>query len=99
MPRRSFEKLNAEREQQQLSLFANPRNAAAGALRALDPSVTASRQLEYFAYFLMVDGRFARESQWESLEALEEMGFKVNPYKAKCENLDAVLEQARVAAL
>ncbi len=92
MPRKSFEKLNAEREQQQLSLFANPRNAAAGALRALEPSVTASRRLEYFAYFLMADGSFARESQWESLEALEEMGFKVNPYKAKCANLDAVLE-------
>jgi DNA ligase (NAD+) len=92
MPRKSFEKLNAEREQQQLSLFANPRNAAAGALRALDPSVTASRQLDYFAYFLMEDGRFARESQWESLEALEEAGFKVNPYKAKCAGLDAVLE-------
>jgi DNA ligase (NAD+) len=61
MPRKSFEKLNAEREQQQLSLFANPRNAAAGALRALDPSVTASRRLDYFAYFLMEDGRFARE--------------------------------------
>src|SRR4029077_3898977 len=52
MPRKSFEKLNAEREQQQLGLFANPRNAAAGALRALDPGVTAARQLEYFAYFL-----------------------------------------------
>jgi DNA ligase (NAD+) len=91
-PRKAFEKLNAERERQQLSLFANPRNAAAGALRALDPSVTASRQLEYFAYFLMADGRFARESQWESLETLEEMGFKVNPYKAKCADLDAVLD-------
>jgi DNA ligase (NAD+) len=92
MPRKSFEKLNRERERQELSLFANPRNAAAGALRALDPSVTASRQLEYFAYFLMADGRFARESQWESLEALDEIGFKVNPYKAKCADLDAVLE-------
>src|SRR5690348_11189312 len=79
MPRRSFEKLNAEREQQQLSLFANPRNAAAGALRALEPSVTASRQLEYFAYFLLVDGKFHYASHWESLEALKEMGFKVNP--------------------
>ena len=62
MPRKSFEKLNAEREQQQLSLFANPRNAAAGALRALEPKVTASRHLEYFAYFLLVDGRFHYEA-------------------------------------
>src|SRR5579871_5365585 len=70
MPRKSFEKLNAEREQQQLSVFANPRNAAAGALRALEPSVTAARQLEYFSYFLFVEGRPYFESHWESLEAL-----------------------------
>jgi len=92
MPRRSFEKLNAEREQQQLSLFANPRNAAAGALRALEPSVTASRQLEYFAYFLLVDGKFHYASHWESLEALKEMGFKVNPRRAKCRGLEEVIE-------
>jgi DNA ligase (NAD+) len=92
MPRKSFEKLNAERQEQQLSLFANPRNAAAGALRALEPSVTASRQLEYFAYFLLVDGRFSMDSQWDSLQALEKMGFKVDPYKAKCATLDDVLE-------
>ena len=79
MPRKSFEKLNAEREKQQLAPFANPRNAAAGALRALEPSVTASRQLEYFAYFLLVDGRFYYDSHWESLDALAKMGFKVNP--------------------
>jgi DNA ligase (NAD+) len=92
MPRKSFEKLNAEREQHQLSLFANPRNAAAGALRALEPSVTASRQLEYFAYFLFVEGRFYCESHWESLEALVKMGFKVNPYRKKCAGLDDLLE-------
>jgi DNA ligase (NAD+) len=92
MPRKSFEKLNAEREQQQLSLFANPRNAAAGALRALEPSVTASRRLEYFAYFLMVDGKFHFDYQWEALHTLETMGFKVNPYKAKCADLDDVLK-------
>ncbi|HLG99212.1 MAG TPA: NAD-dependent DNA ligase LigA [Bryobacteraceae bacterium] len=92
MPRKSFEKLNAEREQQQLSQFANPRNAAAGALRALEPTVTASRRLEYFAYFLMVDGKFYFEKQWDALQTLEKMGFKVNPYKAKCADLDDVLK-------
>jgi len=92
MPRKSFDKLNAEREQQQLSLFANPRNAAAGALRALEPSVTASRQLEFFAYFLMVDGQFHSATQWGALQALEKAGFKVNPYKAKCSDLDDVLK-------
>ncbi len=92
MPRKSFEKLNADREKQQLSLFANPRNAAAGALRALEPSVTASRQLEYFAYFLLVNGQTHFESQWESLATLEKMGFKVNPYRKKCAGLDELLE-------
>jgi len=92
MPRKSFDKLNAEREQQQLSLFANPRNAAAGALRALEPSVTAARQLEYFAYFLFVEGRAYYESHWESLDALLKLGFKVNPYRKKCAGLDDLLE-------
>jgi DNA ligase (NAD+) len=92
MPRKSFDKLNAEREQRQLSLFANPRNAAAGALRALEPSVTAARQLEYFAYFLFVEGRAYYESHWESLEALVKLGFKVNPYRKKCAGLDDLLE-------
>src|SRR5579872_5780501 len=56
LTRRSFEKANAERAAAGLTLFANPRNAAAGALRVLDPSVTASRQLDFFPYFLFVDG-------------------------------------------
>jgi DNA ligase (NAD+) len=92
MPRKSFEKLNTERERQQLAVFANPRNAAAGALRALEPSVTAARQLEYFAYFLFVGGRAHYDSHWESLEALVSMGFKVNPYRKKCTGLDDLLE-------
>jgi DNA ligase (NAD+) len=95
MPRKSFEKMNAERVKQQLAPFANPRNAAAGALRALEPSVTASRRLEYFAYFLLVDGRFYYDSHWESLDALANMGFKVNPRRKKCHGLDELLEFCR----
>src|SRR5260370_9300346 len=92
MPRKAFAKLNAKQQELQLALFANPRNAAAGALRALDPGVTASRQLEYFAYFLLVDGAFHHQSHWESLEALAKMGFKVNPHRKKCASLDELLE-------
>src|SRR5712692_9244870 len=92
MTRRAFERLNAEREQRQLPLFANPRNAAAGALRALEPGVAASRQLEYFPYFLLVDGKPHFESHWESLEALAKMGFKVNPHRKKCSSLDDLIE-------
>jgi DNA ligase (NAD+) len=91
MQRRSFERLNEEREAAGLSRFANPRNAAAGALRALDPSVTAARQLDYFTYFLFRDGRPALPTHWESLEALNASGFKVNPHRHKCRDLDDLL--------
>ncbi|HZU23888.1 MAG TPA: NAD-dependent DNA ligase LigA [Bryobacteraceae bacterium] len=91
MSRRAFDRLNAERAAQQESLFANPRNAAAGALRALEPQLTASRQLEYFAYFLLVDGQFAYDSHWESLEKLDGMGFKVNRNRRLCLTLDEVM--------
>jgi DNA ligase (NAD+) len=92
MTRKVFERINAKQEQQQLPPFANPRNAAAGALRALDPSLTASRELEYFAYFLFVEGQPHYDSHWESLEALAKMGFKVNPRRKKCADLNDVLE-------
>jgi DNA ligase (NAD+) len=92
MTRKVFDRINARQEQLQLPPFANPRNAAAGALRALDPSVTASRELEYFSYFLLVDGRPYFDSHWESLEALAKMGFKVNTHRKKCADLDDVLQ-------
>jgi DNA ligase (NAD+) len=91
MLRRAFERLNAEREDQGLSRFANPRNAAAGSLRVLDPSITASRRLEFYAYFLLVDGRPHFPSHWESLEAMSKMGFKVNAKRKLCKNIDELL--------
>ncbi len=95
MNRRAFARLNEEREAQELSRFANPRNAAAGALRALEPWVTASRKLDYQPYFLLVDGKMRLDSQWESLDTLQKMGFHVNRNRKLCGGIDEVLEFCR----
>jgi len=89
--RKAFEKLNVEQEAHGARLFANPRNAAAGALRVLDPAITASRQLDYFTYFLLADGAPAHKTQWEALEALKKLGFKVNPHNRRFEDIDALV--------
>ena len=91
MNRRAFERLNAERDEHGLSRFANPRNAAAGSLRVLEPRITAARRLDYYAYFLLADGQPALPSQWEALEELARLGFKVNPYRKICGAMDDVL--------
>ncbi len=95
LTRRAFEKANVEREAAGLSLFANPRNAAAGSLRVLDPSITAARHLEYFTYFLFTDGKPAFASQWESLDRLHAMGFKVNPKRKLCPDIEELVEFCR----
>jgi DNA ligase (NAD+) len=92
MPQKSFERLNASRDSKGLSRFANPRNAAAGALRNLDPRVTARRKLDFVPYFLLVDGSFPVGSQWEALEMLTQLGFKVNPHRRKCRDLEDLLK-------
>jgi DNA ligase (NAD+) len=91
MDRKAFERLNAERERQGLARYANPRNSAAGSLRVLEPRITASRQLDFYPYFLLIDGQPACESHWESLETLARMGFKVNPNRALCAGIDELL--------
>ena len=85
--RRAFDRLNAERDAEGQPRFANPRNAAAGALRNLDAAVTAARQLDFYAYFLFVDGAPAFDSHWQSLDVLAELGFKVNPKRVLCEDV------------
>jgi len=92
MNRRAFEQLNLEREKQGLPRFANPRNAAAGSIRVLEPWITASRRLDYWAYFLLVNGQPYYPSHWQSLEALASMGFKVNPHRRFCRDASEVLE-------
>ena len=78
MPIASFKKMNEEREQKGLPVFANPRNATAGTVRQLEPSVTAERRLDYFPYMLLKDGRTFFDWHWETLNALDAAGFKVN---------------------
>ncbi len=91
MDRAAFERLNADCEREGRKPYANPRNSAAGSLRVLDPAISAARQLDYFTYFLLVDGQFHFESHWESLEALAALQFKVNPERRLCANLDELL--------
>jgi len=78
MPIAAFKRMNEEREEKGLSIFANPRNATAGTVRQLEPSITAQRRLDYFAYMLLKDGRTYFDRHWETLEALDAAGFKVN---------------------
>jgi DNA ligase (NAD+) len=89
LPIAVFEQINRERETQGEVLFANPRNAAAGTLRQLDPQIVDRRKLDFFAYTLYLpDSRLL--SQWESLELLQQMGFLVNPHRQLCPSLAEV---------
>src|SRR5271169_4764528 len=78
MPTASFKKINEEREKNGLPTFANPRNFTAGTVRQLEPSITAQRRLDYFAYALLESGRTYFDRHWETLNALDAAGFKVN---------------------
>jgi DNA ligase (NAD+) len=95
MPRRYFDRLNEEREREGLPKYANPRNSAAGSLRVLEPWITASRKLDYFAYFFLVDGKPYYPSHWQSLEALKHLGFKVNPNRKLCADVDELYDVCR----
>ena len=87
LPIAVFKQLNQEREKAGEQLLANPRNAAAGALRQLDPKMVAQRKLDFFAYTLQIPTTTPQtelHSHLESLEMLEQMGFKVNPHRELC---------------
>jgi DNA ligase (NAD+) len=90
MPIAAFRKLNEEREEQGLATFANPRNFTAGTVRQLEPSITAQRRMDYFAYMLLKDGRTFFDRQSKTMDALEAAGFKVNPHRKLAKNLDEV---------
>lgn len=94
IPRDVFEKTNAEREEQGEPRFANPRNAAAGAIRQLDSRLVARRKLDMFAYDLLVAGRKPFPTHWESLNWLEKAGFRVNSSRKLARSIDEVIEFA-----
>ncbi len=90
MPLAAFRKMNQQREKDGLSLFANPRNATAGTVRQLEPSITAQRRLDYFAYMLLKGGRTIFDRHWKTLDALDAAGFKVNPSRKLARNFEDV---------
>lgn len=90
LPFQSFQKINKERSKTGEPLFANPRNAAAGSLRLLDPKEVASRHLDVFLYSIFIDGK-EQTNQWKNLKTLRDLGFKTNPSSRHCSNLEEVI--------
>ncbi len=91
LSRKAFERINAEREEAEEAKFANPRNAAAGTIRQLDPKVVARRRLDLFAYDILRGERKPFATHWEALEWLASAGFTVNPHRAKCSDIEEVI--------
>src|SRR5262245_34385801 len=91
MPRAEFERLNRTLEESGESAFANPRNAAAGAVRQKDPAVTARRPLDIFLYHVSHAAGVTFTTYTETLEALREAGFRTNPRAARCASMDDVI--------
>src|SRR6185503_12831514 len=90
MPIAAFRKMNEEREKKGLSVFANPRNATAGTVRQLEPSITAERRLDYFTYMLLKDGRTYFDHHSKTLDALDAAGFKVNKTRKLAKSFDQI---------
>lgn len=92
MPKKSFEALNKEKMEKGEEPFANPRNAAAGSLRQLDPRIAASRNLDIFIHAIGNPDELPVNSHSEGLDYLDKLGFKTNPERKKCTTIDEVLE-------
>ncbi|MFC2017318.1 NAD-dependent DNA ligase LigA [Chloroflexota bacterium] len=93
LPKTGFNKLNRERAEEELSLFANPRNAAAGSVRQLDPRITAKRPLDIYIYMLgYAEGKATPPNHWETMEYLKSLGFKVNPNNTLLTSIEQVEE-------
>ena len=90
MPLRAFESLNEKQEEEGGKRFSNPRSAAAGAVRVLDPEITRSRRLDFYGYLLLAGGRVPTRLHAEALEAMQKLHFKVSPDWRVCHSLEAV---------
>ena len=89
LPKAGFQKLNRERENEGLPLFANPRNAAAGSIRQLDPRITAKRNLDIYVYLLgYAEGKPMPATHWETLEYFKTLGFRVNPANQRVKHIE-----------
>ncbi len=93
MEKEAFRKLNEERIRNGEEPFANPRNAAAGSLRQLDPRITAKRQLDIYFYGLGLVEGFSPKTHWELLQSLNKWGLKTNPLSKVCKGVDEVIER------
>jgi len=91
MTRKAFEALNRQQEQSGGKIFVNARNSAAGAVRVLDPSITAARRLDFFAYYLLVDGKVPLAKHSESLGVLKQLRFRASDDWKLCDGIDEVL--------
>ncbi len=92
MTKEVFNKLNEEREKNNEQLFANPRNAAGGSLRQLDPKITKQRKLDQFSYTIVNPKKYNINSQFEALNYLKELGFSVNPNVKHCKDIEEVID-------
>ena len=90
LPFHSFQKINQTRSEKNESLFANPRNAAAGSIRLLDPKIVAARSLDVFLYSVYIEEQ-EQESQWDNLKKLKALGFKTNPHSRLNSSLEEVI--------
>jgi len=91
MTRKSFDALNRQQESSGGKIFMNPRSAAAGAVRVLDPATTAARRLDFFAYYLLVDGKVPFAKHSESLQALKQLRFRASDDWTLCAGIESVV--------
>jgi len=92
MPEKAFDALNKEREARGLAPAVNPRNAAAGTLRTMEPGIVAQRRLDVYAYFLLSGGEYLDIGQEATLDALTALGFRVNPHRGKVHTIEQMMK-------